>query len=51
MEILDAAIFRITASICPSVLPAPILRAVSMNRSNCGFSSAGAGLRAGMAVL
>src|SRR5208337_4186203 len=31
-----------------SVSPAPIRRAVSMNRSNCGFSSGDGGLRAGM---
>jgi hypothetical protein len=31
-----------------SVSPASTLRAVSMNRSNCGFSSGGRGLRAGM---
>lgn len=44
-----AAIFPTMRSSASSVSPAPIFRAVSMNRSNCGFSSGGGGLRAGMA--
>jgi hypothetical protein len=34
-----------------SVSAAPISLAVSKNRSNCGFSSGGGGLRAGMGGL
>ena len=42
------AIFSIVRSNASSVSAAPIWRAVSINRSNCGFSSGDGGLRAGM---
>lgn len=45
--ILGGAIFSIARSSASSVSAAPISRAVSMNRSNCGFSS-GFGLRTGI---
>ncbi len=45
---LAGAIFLMARSSAASVSLAPILRAVSMNRSNCGFSSDAGGLRAGM---
>jgi len=45
------AIFLIARSSASSVFPASTCLAVSMNRSNCGFSSDGFGLRAGSAPL
>jgi hypothetical protein len=45
------AIFLITLSRIPSVSSASTLRTVSTNRSNCGFSSFGRGLRDGMGYL
>ncbi len=48
IPICGGATLRITRSNASSVSLAPIVRAVSMNRSNCGLSSGRGGLRVGI---